>query len=135
MNRQELQKKVRYTVHQMIREKGYASPLDLFLKMKKISPKLVEEWRFGRVPYLERVLQGNLSQLNFILTIFRETARAMGLKESHSPYVSWGKGPKRPLRFSKSGNIYTERRYSTHYVKSPKSESSDSKPSVGNPSC
>lgn len=134
MNRQELQKKVRYTVHQMIREKGYASPLDLLLKMEKISPKLVEEWRFGRVPYLERVLQGNLSQLNFILTIFRETARDLGLKESHSAYVSWGKGPKRPLRFSKSGNIYTERRYSTHYVKSPKSGPPDSKPSADNPS-
>lgn len=119
MNRQELQKKVRYTVHQMIREKGYASPLDLLLKMEKIPSKLVEEWRFGRVPYLERVLQGNLSQLNFILTIFHETARDLELKESLSAYVSWGKGPKRPLRFSRSGNIYTEQLYSTHYVKSP----------------
>lgn len=28
MNRQELQKKVHHTVHQLIWEKGYASPLD-----------------------------------------------------------------------------------------------------------
>ncbi|GIP34221.1 hypothetical protein [Paenibacillus sp. J2TS4] len=69
----------------------------------------------------------------FILTQFRETARDLGLKESHTAYVSWGKGPKRPLRFSKSGNIHTERRYSTHYVKSSKPESADPNPTVGNP--
>jgi hypothetical protein len=45
----------------LVGEKGYASPLDLFLKMEKITPKLVEEWRFGKVPYLERVLHGSLS--------------------------------------------------------------------------
>ncbi|MFD1175331.1 hypothetical protein ACFQ3W_03325 [Paenibacillus puldeungensis] len=41
----------------------------------KITPKLVEEWRFGRVPYLERVLLGNLSQLSFIMSTLREEAR------------------------------------------------------------
>lgn len=47
MNRQELQKKVKQTVHQLAFEKGYVSPLDMLLKMEKITPKLVEEWRFG----------------------------------------------------------------------------------------
>lgn len=117
MNRQELQKKVRHTVHQLIHEKGQASPLDLFLKMEKISPKLVEEWRFGRVPYLERVLHGNLAQFSFIMKEFRKTAREMNLKESYTAYISWGKGPKRPLRFSKSGDSHVERHYSTHYFK------------------
>ncbi|WP_313996855.1 hypothetical protein [uncultured Paenibacillus sp.] len=70
MNRQEIHQKVRRAVHQLIQEKGYASPLDLFLKMEKISHKLVEEWRFGRVPYLERVLYGNLAQFSFIMAWF-----------------------------------------------------------------
>ncbi|BBH23025.1 hypothetical protein Back11_43700 [Paenibacillus baekrokdamisoli] len=119
MNRQELQKKVRHTVHQLIWEKGYASPLDLFLGMEKISPKLVEEWRFRRVPYLERVLHGNLGQFSFIMKEFRKTAREMNLKESYTAYMSWGKGKKSPLRFSKSGNSQVEQHYSTHYVKPP----------------
>ncbi|WP_221469276.1 hypothetical protein [Cohnella nanjingensis] len=62
-----MQSKVRQTVHRLINEKGYASLLDLFLKLEKITPKLVEEWRFGRVPYLERVLHGNLAQFSFIM--------------------------------------------------------------------
>lgn len=53
-----MQKKVKQTVHQLAYEKGYASPVDMLLKMEKITPKLVEEWRFGRVPYLERVIHG-----------------------------------------------------------------------------
>jgi hypothetical protein len=117
LNREELQKKVRYTVIQLMREKGYVSPLDLLLKMEKISPKLVEEWRFGKVPYLERVVQGNLSQLNYILTKLRDVARELDLIDSHTIYMTWGEGLKRPLRFSKSGNSHIEHRYSTHYVK------------------
>jgi hypothetical protein len=118
LNRQELQKKVRHTVQQLIWEKGYASPLDLFLKMEMVSPKLVEEWRLGRIPYLERVLHGNLGQFSFIMKEFRKTAREINLKESYTAYMSWGKGSKRPLRFSKSGNDQVERHYSTHYVSS-----------------
>ncbi|MBD2864622.1 hypothetical protein [Paenibacillus oceani] len=117
MNRQELQKKVRHTVHQLIWEKGYASPLDLFLKMEKVTPQLVEEWRFGNVPYLERVIRGNLAQLSFIMQQFRQAVGELSLKESYTAYYRWGKGPKRLLRFSKSGDIRVERYYSTHYVK------------------
>lgn len=121
MNRQELKKKVKQTVHYLVGIKGYASPMDLLLKMEKITPKLVEEWRLGRVPYLERVIHGNLSQLNFILSHFRKVAGELDLKESYTSYKSWGKGPKRRLRFSKSGDHTTEQRYSTHYVKPEKS--------------
>lgn len=122
MNRQELQKKVRHTVHQLVWEKGYASPLDLFLKMDKLSPKLVEEWRFGRIPYLERVANGSLGQLSFIMKEFRKTAQELELKESYTAYMSWGKGAKRPLRFSKSGDPQIERHYCTHYVKPRQAE-------------
>lgn len=120
MNRQELQEKVDDTVHQLIREKGYVSPLDLLLKMENISSKQVEEWRFGKIQYLERVVQGNISQLSYILTKLGEVARNEGLKESLTVYMSWGKGVKRPLRFSKSGDSHIERRYATHYVKQMK---------------
>jgi hypothetical protein len=117
LNRQEIHKKVYQTVHQLIGEQGYASPLDVLVRIGKVSPKLVEEWRLGRVPYLERIVQGNLSQMNFILTTLRTVARDLELKESYTAYMSWGKRPRRRLRFSKSGDEHTEQRYSTHYVK------------------
>lgn len=107
---------MRRTIDALLGEKGVVSPLDLFLKLEKISPKLIEDWRFGRVPYLERVLQGGLGQLSFIMSTLREVARERGLKPSYTAYKRWGKGPKQPLRFSKFGDPNVERHYATHYV-------------------
>ncbi|XID92314.1 hypothetical protein ACF3MZ_28245 [Paenibacillaceae bacterium WGS1546] len=122
MNKQELQKKVRDTVHQLVWEKGYASPVDLFLKMGKVTPKQVEDWRFGRISYLERVLQGSLGKLSSIMKEFRKTGREMELTEQYQPIKSWGKGKKRTLRFSKSGDPNVERHYHTNFVKPRKPE-------------
>ncbi|NOU84352.1 hypothetical protein GC102_00920 [Paenibacillus sp. LMG 31460] len=90
--------------------------------------KLVEEWRFRRVPYLERVLNGNFGQFSFIMKEFRKTARDLNLKESYTAYMSWGKGAKSQLRFSKSGDYQVERHYSTHYVKPPNPEQAQLQP-------
>lgn len=127
MNRQEIQIKVRSAVYELIHEKGYASPLDLFIRMGKITPKSVEEWRFGRIPYLERVVHGNLALFSFIMSNFRKVAKEMDLKESHTVYMKWGKGPKHQLRFSKSGDTNVERNYSTHFIAR--------KPIFGKPPC
>lgn len=116
MNRQELNKKVDQIVKKLIAGKGFVAPLEVFLRLGAVRPEQVEEWRFGKVPYLERVLRGNLSQFNFILSLIRKQARELELKPSHTAYVKWGKGPKRPLRFSKSGDPTMEQRYTTHYV-------------------
>lgn len=116
MNRQELRKKVRHTVDALILDKGFVSPLDLFLRLGKISPMLIEEWRHGRVPYLERALHGNLAQFSFIMSSLREKAREVDLKPSYTAYMRQGKGPKQPLRFSKSGDPNIELHYATHFV-------------------
>jgi len=84
--------------------------------MGKVAPKQVEDWRFGRVPYLERVVQGSLGKCSSILASMYETAAEMGLNASYTAYMKWGKGPKQHLRFSKSGNPHIERQYATHFV-------------------
>jgi hypothetical protein len=38
------------------------------------------------------------------------------LKPSHTAYMSWGKGRRQPLRFSKYGEPHLEALFSTHYV-------------------
>jgi hypothetical protein len=116
MNRQELRSKVRRVVDELVEDKGFISPLEVFLKLGTITPKLVEEWRFGRVPYLERVLHGNLSQFSFIMSTLREIARERNWKPSYTAYMRWGKGSKQLLRFSKSGDPNVEQCYATHFV-------------------
>jgi hypothetical protein len=63
LNRQELHKKIRHFVNQLTHEKGFVSPLELFIKLEKVSPKLVEEWRFGSKEDL----------INFLLSLAKET--------------------------------------------------------------
>ncbi|MNC18209.1 hypothetical protein D3C75_661060 [compost metagenome] len=116
MNRQDLRKKVRLAVDALISEKGFVSPLDVFVRLGKIAPGMVEEWYCGRVPYLERVLHGNLAQFSFIMSALREKARETDLRPSYTAYMKRGKGPKQPLRFSKSGDPNIEQHYATHFV-------------------
>ena len=77
----------------------------------------VEQWRFGKVPYLERVTSVNLAKLNVALKLLRKFAREQELKPSITVYKSWGKGKKRLLQFSKLGQLHMEKLYVTHYVR------------------
>ncbi|SHG23465.1 hypothetical protein [Ornithinibacillus halophilus] len=101
----------------LLEEKGYISPIDLLIKMDKLTAKQVEDWRHNRIPYLEKVISGNLKNLNHVLLTLRTFASRKNLKSSITVYKSWGKKPKKKLRFSKTGNPYMEKLYSTHYVK------------------
>jgi len=90
--------------------------VDVLIDMGKLKKSDYEDWRFGRTPFLERVIQLNLSSLNFLHSSFASYCAKIGLKPSHTAYMRWGKGPKHMLRFSKSGDHNLERAYSTHYL-------------------
>ena len=89
-----------------------------------------EDWRFGRVDYLERVCTVILRKLSFILHQIRVFAQKTGLKPSFCYYKQWGVKKKNgqghkpviPLRFSKSGDPEVEKWYATHFVDSKQVE-------------
>jgi hypothetical protein len=110
-------KSVTRAVHELLQEKPFVAPVDLFMQMGKLSKEDYENWRFRRIPHLEKVLNCNLSKANRILRILKYHAKAIGLKPAHTVYRKWGKGKKRiTLRFSKFGEPNVELSYSTHYV-------------------
>jgi hypothetical protein len=43
--------------------------------MGLLMPTHVDDWRKGRVDFLERVIQGNLSKISSSMAIFRHWAR------------------------------------------------------------
>ena len=75
-----------------------------------------ERWRFRQVACLEKVVQGNLTQLDIIVRAVRNNSLKGGLKPSRTGYTSWGKGRRQPLRFTKTGNPFLDEAYATHYV-------------------
>lgn len=131
MSRDKLVQRVNLCAGQLVAEKGYVSPVDLLVKMERITAAQVEDWRRRRIPYLERVTQGGLGKMNTILLALREFATGDGLRPSPTVYMSWGSGPKHRLRFSKSGAPHLETMYSTHYVKPRNRTSEDSEGPCG----
>ncbi len=117
LNRQKLIKQTGLAASKLLREKGYISVVEVLMEMGKLSKADYENWRFQRVPYLEKVITVNLSKVNLILKTIQKNAQSSGLKASKTVYTSWGKRPRQVLRFSKSGSPYLEQTYSTHFVK------------------
>lgn len=122
MNDKELIGKVNSSVYHQCKDRGYAAPVDVLVDLGVLTKDKYEDWRFGRVPYLEKVCNINLHKLSFIMGQIKGYAIKSGYKPSFTYYKQWGvkkkQGAKKtvPLRFSKSGNPEIERAYATHYV-------------------
>ena len=117
MNRADLVASMNRSSTEVLREKGYISFVDVLIHMGKLSKEDYESWRMRRIPYLEKAIRLNLNQLSHLLHTLRQNAARGKLKPSRTVYVSWGKGVKQPLRFSKSGHPRVEEAYATHLVK------------------
>ena len=103
-------------VEGLLREKGFVAPLELFIRMDLLSPESVENWRRGRIAYLERVIGCNLGKASRILRILRMHAHDLDLKPSLTVYKRWTEGSRPLLRFSKTGDHNIEDTYARHFV-------------------
>jgi hypothetical protein len=102
-------------------EKGYVAPVDVLVQMGWLTPQRVEEWRQGRVPSLEPVVQANLSKISDAMRIFGRWASDKGLRPSETAYVARTRD-RRTLQFSVKGKAEIERAYRTHWVSPSLSE-------------
>ncbi|NGX43177.1 MAG: hypothetical protein K940chlam7_01468 [Chlamydiae bacterium] len=126
-NQKRLKKRALQAAEEALYKKQYVSPIDVFVGMKLLQPVHVEDWRKGRIPCLERVIQGSLSKITFCMKCFRAWAKEKELKPSITAYLARTSGPKRELRFSASGNPNIEQSYRTHYVSPVLSEKKQKK--------
>jgi len=92
------------------------SPVAVFVEMDLLQAPDLESWRFGRIPYLERVIRCNLAQASRILRILQMHHHDLNMRPSQTHYRRWGKGPKVALRFTKSGAAALEEAYSRHFL-------------------
>lgn len=114
--------RVHSAVYHQCQQRGYAAPVDVLMEIGVLPKQKYEEWRFGKIPYLELICTCNLRQLSVIMRQIRRYAEKSGLKPSFCYYKQWGvkkkqgRKPVIPLRFSKSGKPEIEKAYATHYV-------------------
>lgn len=109
--------KVVRAVEAILAQGDVVAPVDVFIHMDLLSKADAESWRFGRVPYLEKVIRGSLGKTSRILRILRMHAHDLNLIPSQTAYVKWGGGARAPLRFSKTGEPKLEEAYARHFLK------------------
>lgn len=104
-----------------LKSQNFVVPIRVFLSMGLLEARDIDNWRKGRVPYLEKVIRCNLAKASRILRILRFHAHDLNLKPSVTAYRRKSAGGKIPLRFSKSGEKNIEEAYSRHFVNLGKS--------------
>jgi hypothetical protein len=113
--------RIERTVTAILAAGDVVAPVDVLVRMDILRREQVDEWRAGRVPYLERVIQGSLPRLSRLLRILALHAHALGLEPSTTVYVRWGKEARERLRFSKTSDPNLEAAYSRHFVRKQRS--------------
>ena len=116
MNNKELEKKVKQFTSELAYKKGYVCSIDVLIKLGYITEGDYQEWRFGKIPYLEKACQGKLNKLSTINRFIRKYSAEWNFEKSWTAYYQWGKGPKKRLIFSKSRDQQIETLYATHFL-------------------
>jgi hypothetical protein len=116
MNNKDLEKKVKQFVSELSYLKGYVSSVDVLLKLEYITQSDYQNWRLGKIEYLEKVCEANLHKLSTVNKFIRKFAAEWNLEASWTGYNKFGKGPKKRLIFSKTRDSKIEYAYATHYL-------------------
>lgn len=103
--------KIVKAVDDLLQKERRISPIDLFIKLGLLSINDFEKWRKGQVPYLEKVINCNLSKAGRILQILRFHTHDLNMKPILLPYNN--KNGK--LRCSKTGTKKIEEMYCRHF--------------------
>jgi hypothetical protein len=114
-NRGEIDRRVIRAAEAALHKRKFVTAIDVLVGVGWLEPRRVDEWRQGRVEYLERVTVASLGKISTAMRCFRRWAQARGLRPSETAYVARTRD-RRPLRFSKSGDPGIERAYRTHWV-------------------
>ena len=104
--------KVCDAMNAILSEADVVSPILVLQKMGLVTAKEIDDWRKGRIPFLEKVIKCNLSRSNRVLRLMRFHAHDLNMKPSITVY----KGNSKLLRFSKTGDTKIEEAYSMCFV-------------------
>ncbi len=109
--------KVVKAVDEILTDKDVVKTTEVFIKIGMLEKKKMDEWKAGRVPYLEKVLSGSLSKLSRVLSILHFHVHDMNLVPQHNVK----KNGKTVLIYSKSKSPKLEKAYSFEYKNISKS--------------
>ena len=79
-NRGDIDRRVVRAAEAALAERKFVTAIDVLVGVGWLEPRRVDEWRQGRVDYLERVTVANLGKISTAMRSFRRWAQARGLE-------------------------------------------------------
>lgn len=116
-----LERRVVQAAEEALAELSFVTAIDVLIGLGWLTPSAVDRWRQGRVDYLERTVQVDLSKISAATEAFRRWATDRGLVPSETAYIARTRD-RRPLQFSASGDPAIEHSYRTHWMSPSLSE-------------
>lgn len=92
------------------------TPVEVMVHIGWLSREDLDAWREGRVPFLEAVVQCNLTRLSRFLRILSFMCHDLNLSGAPGDPPRRAMGRAIPLRFTKTGNPRIEASYARRYV-------------------
>lgn len=122
MPKKSIEERVIKAANSVLDEKKSVSVIDIFIHIGWLDSKLVHDWRKGKVPYLERVIQANLNKISQAIRVFHSWAKNNDLKPGETAYLLKTGRIRKDLTFTKYGDQNLEKAYRIHYVSPELSE-------------
>ncbi len=77
-NLKEIEKRTICAAEKVLFLQQYVRPIDIFLGMGLLQEIQVQEWKKGKIPYLEKAIQGNLHKISHTMKCFRKWLNKKG---------------------------------------------------------
>ena len=110
-----LEERVVKAAEKAVAESKFVSPIDILVMIGWLPQAHVDQWRQGRIPYLEQALSVNPNKLSTAMRHLRSWAIGRGLQPSETSCVARARDRRR-LQFTASGEEANEAAYRTHWV-------------------
>ena len=100
----------------LLKQQGSLSPLEVLVKVHLLHPVHLEEWKSGKIPYLEFILEKDLHKIRYLTKWLHTWALQKGLRPQEMTYLSKGNNlSQKQLEFTRNGRPQTELLYRTHF--------------------
>jgi hypothetical protein len=114
-NPRSLEQRVLRAAEGALVEREFVSAIDVLVGLGWLHPRLVDEWRQGRIEHLEDAMTVDATKLSTAMRFFHRWAQGRGLVPSETAYVARTRD-RRSLRFSAKDEPDIERAYRTHWL-------------------
>lgn len=128
MNDQDkINQRVIQAAEQVLQNQRYLSALEVLMTLGWLQYSYVEDWKRGKIPYLEPMIQGSLEKRKVALKYFHAWAAEKDLILHQMRYIARVRESNKLLQFSEKGDTTTEDSYQNYYFSSALSEKAQEK--------